>query len=74
MAVDFWGKITRLQVSPTTIEAANLSYEEGAEIFCRIRSCLSTCRKQDVSATEALSLLFAGELPAFMLVDGVKSN
>ncbi len=47
---------------------------EGAKIFCRIRSYLSTCRKQGVSATQALSLLFAGELPAFMLVDGVKSN
>lgn len=41
---------------------------EGARIFCRIRSYLSTCRKQGVSATQALTLLFAGKFPAFMSV------
>lgn len=40
--------------------------EEGATIFCRIRSYISTCRKQGVSATEALCLLFAGRWPEFM--------
>ena len=40
---------------------------DGAKIFCRIRSYLSTCRKQGVTASEALRLLFAGELPQFML-------
>jgi transposase len=39
---------------------------EGAKIFCRIRSYLTTCRKQGVSATEALRLLFQGKWPAFM--------
>ncbi len=39
---------------------------EGARIFCRIRSYLSTCRKQGVSATDALSLLFQGKQPDFM--------
>lgn len=39
---------------------------EGARFFCRIRSYLSTCRKHGLSATEALSLLFAGKFPAFM--------
>ena len=39
---------------------------DGARMFCRIRSYLSTCRKQGVSATEALNLLFRGEYPAFM--------
>jgi len=33
----------------------------GAKIFCRVRSYLSTCRKQGVSATEALALLFQGK-------------
>ena len=42
---------------------------EGARIFCRIRSYLSTCRKQGVSATQALALLFAGKFPAFMSVE-----
>ena len=39
---------------------------EGAQMFCRIRSYLSTCRKNGLSATKALDLLFAGETPAFM--------
>ena len=38
---------------------------EGAEIFCRVRSYLSTCRKHDVSSSEAMTLLFRGELPEF---------
>lgn len=40
---------------------------EGAKIFCRIRSYLTTCRKQGVTASEALRLLFQGQWPAFML-------
>ena len=36
---------------------------KGAEIFCGVRSYISSCRKQDVSATEALTSLFAGSLP-----------
>jgi len=39
---------------------------EGADIFCRVRSYLSTCRKNNVSATQALFLLFDGKLPDFM--------
>lgn len=38
---------------------------EGAKIFCRIRSYLSTCKKQGISATTALELLFQGKLPDF---------
>lgn len=40
--------------------------EEGALIFCRIRSYLITCRKHGVGATEALELLFRGGLPEFV--------
>ncbi len=40
---------------------------EGAKTFCRIRSYLSTCRKHDVSASEALRLLFEGKWPQFMM-------
>jgi transposase len=35
---------------------------EGAETFCRIRSYLSTCNKNGITPSEALSLLFQGEL------------
>ncbi|MDP3903137.1 MAG: transposase, partial [Methylococcaceae bacterium] len=40
--------------------------QEGAGTFCRVRSYLSTCRKNNVSATQALNLLFDGKLPDFM--------
>ena len=39
---------------------------EGAKIFCRVRSYLSTSRKQRVTATQALALLFQGQNPDFM--------
>lgn len=39
---------------------------KGAEMFCRIRSYLSTCRKHGVSSSEALNSLFQGKWPAFM--------
>lgn len=39
---------------------------EGAQIFCRVRSYLSTCRKRGVTATEALTWLFQGKQPPFM--------
>ena len=38
---------------------------QGARIFCRVRGYLSTCRKQGVSSSQALSLLFDGKLPDF---------
>ena len=40
---------------------------EGAQIFCRVRGYLSTCRKHGVSSSQALDLLFGGKLPAFLL-------
>lgn len=39
---------------------------EGAVIFCRIRSYLSTCRKQGIKASIALELLLNGKLPEFV--------
>ena len=38
---------------------------QGAETFCRVRGYLSTCCKQGVSSSQALSLLFDGKLPDF---------
>lgn len=40
---------------------------DGAKIFCRVRSYLSTCRKQGVSSSQALGLLFRGKLPDFIV-------
>ena len=39
---------------------------QGSAMFCRIRSYLSTCRKNGVRASEALCLLFEGKLPEFL--------
>ena len=39
---------------------------DNAQIFCRIRSYISTCRKHGIAITEALKLLFDGKDPPFM--------
>jgi len=39
---------------------------DGAKIFCRVRSYLSTCRKQGITSSQALAILFRGELPDFI--------
>lgn len=39
---------------------------QGAYIFCRIRSYLSTCRKHNVSSTHAMQTLFNGKFPTFI--------
>lgn len=40
--------------------------KEGAAIFCRVRSYLSTCRKHGLSSSHAMELLFEGKLPDFV--------
>ena len=47
---------------------------EGAQIFCRVRSYLSTCRKHGMTATDALRTLFEGRLPDFCNEDKESSN
>lgn len=47
---------------------------EGAQIFCRIRGYLSTCRKHGVSSSQALNLLFNGKLPDFFHKDSIVTN
>ncbi len=39
---------------------------EGSEIFCRVRSYLSTCRKHGVSSSDAMKMIFEGKSPAFV--------
>ncbi len=39
---------------------------KGAEIYCRIRSYISTCRKHNVGVGEALECLFEGRWPVFI--------
>jgi transposase len=39
---------------------------DGAKVFCRIRSYLSTCRKNEVGIGEALECLFNDKWPAFI--------
>ena len=41
---------------------------EGAKIFCRVRSYLSTCKKHGVEPAEALRLLFTGRFPDFLRI------
>jgi transposase len=38
----------------------------GANIFCRIRSYLSTCEKHKISSADAMKILFSGNFPDFM--------
>jgi transposase len=40
---------------------------EGGDIFCRMRGYLSACRKNNVPASQALTLPFDGSLPGFIL-------
>jgi len=40
---------------------------DGAQIFCRVRGYLSTCRKQGIKSSRALEMLFSGKIPAFLL-------
>ncbi len=42
---------------------------EGAQIFCRVRSYISTCKKHGMMASEALRILFEGKLPDFCYED-----
>ena len=39
---------------------------QGAQIFCRVRSYLSTCRKHNLAPTDALQTLFLGRLTDFI--------
>lgn len=42
---------------------------KGAYAFCRIRAYLLTCQKHNINPTDALELLFKGELPDFVKLE-----
>ncbi len=42
---------------------------QGAKIFCLVRSYLSSCRKQQITASEALTLLFQKKLPDIFIIE-----
>ena len=42
--------------------------ELGAQMSCRIRSYLETCRKNNISSAQALRLLFDGKWPEFIKI------
>lgn len=47
---------------------------DGARVFCRIRSYISTCRKHGLAAPEALSILYSGKLPEFIDLESVPDD
>lgn len=47
---------------------------DGARIFCRVRSYISTCRKHGLSAHEALGALYSGKLPEFIDLESVPND
>lgn len=42
---------------------------QGADIFCRVRGYISTCKKQGIDVGHAMRLLFEGKLPDFVKND-----
>ena len=47
---------------------------EGAQIFCRLRSYLSTARKQGMRGSDALTMLLDGKTPPFMMDENNSSS
>jgi transposase len=45
---------------------------KSAQTFCTLRGYLSSCRKQDVSAGEALTLLFKKQLPCIFDIEAAE--
>lgn len=37
--------------------------QDGADVFCRIRSYLTTCRQHGLSASQTMTLVFEGQMP-----------
>jgi transposase len=47
---------------------------EGAKIYCRIRSYISTCLKQGITASKAVNLIFQNKLPDFVTFSNIPAE
>jgi transposase len=47
---------------------------EGAKIYCRIRSYISTCLKQGMTASEAVKVIFQDTLPDFVTFSNIPAE
>jgi transposase len=47
---------------------------EGAKIYCRIRSYISTCVKQGMTASDAMNLIFQDKLPDFVAFSNIPAE
>jgi transposase len=47
---------------------------EGAKIYCLIRSYISTCLKQGLTASESVSLIFQNKLPGFVTFSNIPAE
>jgi transposase len=47
---------------------------EGAKIYCRIHSYISTCLKQGLTASEAVKLIFQDKLPDFVSFSNIPAE
>jgi transposase len=47
---------------------------EGATIYCRIRSYISTCLKQGMTASKAVGLVFQDKLPDFVTLSNIPAE
>jgi transposase len=47
---------------------------EGAKIYCRIRSYISTCLKQGMTASKAVNLIFHDTLPDFVTFSNIPAE